>query len=72
MESRFVSKLGCWRSKMISYDDWLVLINSVLTSLPIFMLSFMEIPKGVRKRLDYFRSNFLWQSDENKKYRLSR
>jgi hypothetical protein len=66
MESRFVSKLGCWRSKMISYDDWLVLINSVLTSLPIFMLSFMEIPKGVRKRLDYFRSNFLWQSDENK------
>jgi hypothetical protein len=69
----FAWKLGCWQSKMLSYGDRLVLINSVLTSLPMFMLSFMEIPKGVRKRLDYFRSNFLWQSDENKKkYRLLR
>lgn len=73
MESRFISKLGCWRSKMLSYGDRLVLINSVLTSLPMFMLSFLEIPKGVRKRLDFYRSNFFWQSDENKKkYRLSK
>ena len=58
---------------MLSYGDRLVLINSVLTSLPTFMLSFMEIPVGVRKRLDYFRSNFFWQSDQNKrKYRLSK
>jgi hypothetical protein len=58
---------------MLSYGDRLVLINSVLTSLPMFMLSFMEIPVGVRKRLDYYRSNFFWQSDENKrKYRLSK
>jgi len=34
-------------------------------------MSFFEIPKGVRKKLDYFRSRFFWQSDENKrKYRL--
>jgi hypothetical protein len=37
------------------------------------MLSFLEIPIGVRKRLDYYRSNLFWQSDENKmKYRLSK
>jgi hypothetical protein len=37
------------------------------------MLSFLEILVGVRKRLDYYRSNFFWQSDESKKkYRLSR
>jgi hypothetical protein len=58
---------------MLSYGDRLVLINSVLTSLPMFMLSFLEIPIGVRKRLDYYRSNFFWQSDEHKKkYRLSK
>jgi hypothetical protein len=35
------------------------------------MLSFLEIPNGVRKRLDIFRSRFFWQSDETKKkYRL--
>jgi hypothetical protein len=36
------------------------------------MLSFFEIPKGVQKRLDLFRSYFFWQSDgHNKKYRLT-
>jgi hypothetical protein len=73
IETRFASKLGCWRSKLLSYGDRLVLINSVLTSLPMFMLSFLEIPIGVRKRLDYYRSKFFWQSDEyKKKYRLSK
>jgi hypothetical protein len=38
---------------MLSYGDRLVLINSVLTSLPMFMLSFFDLPKGVRKRLDF-------------------
>ena len=73
MEIRFASKLGCWKGKMLSYGDRLVLVNSVLTSLPMFMLSFLEIPKGVRKRLDYYRSRFFWQEEEDKKkYRLSR
>ena len=57
----------------MSYGGRLVLINSVLTSMPMFLLSFFEILKGVRKRLDFFRSRFFWQSDEAKrKYRLAR
>ena len=58
---------------MLSYGDRLVLVNSVLTSLPMFMLSFFELPKGVRKRLDFYRSRLFWQSDENKrKYMLTK
>jgi hypothetical protein len=39
----------------------------------MFLLSFLEIPKGVRKRLDFYRSRFFWQSDgQNKKYRLTK
>jgi hypothetical protein len=73
VENRFAEKLGCWKGKLLSYGDRLVLINSVLTSLPMFMLSFLEIPIGVRKRLDFYRSRFFWQSDENKKkYRLAK
>jgi hypothetical protein len=49
VEDRFEKKLSSWIGKMLSYGDRLVLINSVLTSLPMFMLSFLEIPKGVRK-----------------------
>jgi hypothetical protein len=73
VESHFVAKLRCWQGKLLSYDDRLVLINSVLTSLPMFMLSFLEIPKGVRKCLYFYRSRFFWQSDETKKkYRLTK
>jgi hypothetical protein len=37
------------------------------------MLSFLKIPVGVRKRLDFFRSRFFWQSHETKKkYRLTK
>ena len=51
----------------------MTLINSVLSILPIYMMSFFEIPKGVRKKLDYFRSRFFWQSDEHKrKYHLAK
>ena len=73
VESRFEKKLACWQSKLLSYGDRLVLINSVLTSLPMFMLSFLEVPVGVRKRLDVYRSRFFWQSDQYKrKYWLTK
>ena len=55
----------------MSVGGRLVLINSVLTSLAMFMLSFFEVPKGVLEKLDYFRTRFFWQYDEHKKkYRL--
>ena len=73
VEDRFEKKLSSWIGKLLSYGDRLILINSVLTSLPMFMLSFLEIPKGVRKRLDMFRLRFFWQSNGHKrKYRLTR
>ena len=51
----------------MSVGGRLVLINSVLTSLTMFMLSFFEVPKGVLEKLDYYWSKFFWQSDEHKK-----
>jgi hypothetical protein len=59
-EDRFERKLGCCAGKLLSYGDRLVLINSVLSSLPMFLLSFFLIPKGVRKRLDFYRSRFFF------------
>jgi hypothetical protein len=50
-----------------------VLNNFVLSSLPIFMLSFFEVLKGVLEKIDYFRSRFFWQHDsQKKKYRLTK
>ncbi|CAN6182020.1 unnamed protein product [Urochloa humidicola] len=73
VEERFQKRLSCWRSKLLSVGGRLILINSVLSSLPMFMLSIFEIPRGVLKKLDYYRSRFFWQSEEHKKkYRLTK
>jgi hypothetical protein len=70
---RFEKRLSSWKGKHLSIGGRLTLINSVLSSLPMYMLSFFSIPKGVIKTLDYFRSRFFWQGDENKKkYRLAK
>ena len=40
VEKRFQKKLSCWKAKYLSYGGRLVLLNSVLSSLPMFMMSF--------------------------------
>ena len=51
----------------------MVLINSVLSNMVLYMISFFQLPKGVLKKLDYFRSRFFWQGDsEKRKYRLAK
>ena len=73
VEERLQKRLGSWKGKLLTVGSRLVLINSVLTNLVLYMLSFFLVPKGVRKRLDYYRSRFFWQVDsEKKKYRLAR
>lgn len=40
IEERFQKKLYSWKGKLLSVGGRLVLINSVLSILPMFMLSF--------------------------------
>lgn len=73
IKTKIEKKLSSWKGKLMSVGGSLIMINSVLTSLVIFMLSFFEVPRGVLDRLDYFRSRFFWQGDEHKnKYRLAK
>ena len=73
VEERFEKRLSSWKGKHLSIGGRLTLIKSVLSSLPMYMMSFFSLPKGVLKKLDYFRSRFFWQGNENKrKYRLAK
>ena len=58
VEAKFEKKLSSWKGKLVSVRGHLVLINSVLTSLAIFTMSFFEVPKGVLDKIDYFKSHF--------------
>ena len=67
IEDRFERKLSTWKGKLLSYGGRLTLINSVLSNLSVYMLSFFEIPKEVLKKLNFYRSRFFWQGDGHKK-----
>jgi hypothetical protein len=72
VEERFEKKLSNWKGKLLSAGGRLVLINSILSSLSIFMLSFFEVPCEILNKLDYYRSRFFWQSDgHKKKYKIT-
>jgi hypothetical protein len=73
VEERLQLRLSSWKGKLLSIGGRLVLINSVLSNMVLYILSFFLLPKGVLNRLDFFRSRFFWQGDsEKKKYRLTK
>ncbi|GAU34179.1 hypothetical protein TSUD_162800 [Trifolium subterraneum] len=53
-------KLNSWGHKHVSIEGRLVLINSVLNSIPIFYLSFMKMPVQVLKKVIRIQREFLW------------
>jgi hypothetical protein len=72
VEERFENPFVTGRVKICPRGR-LALTNSVLSSLPMYMISFFKIPRGVLKKLDYFRSRFFWQCDYHKrKYHLAK
>jgi hypothetical protein len=72
-EERLQLCLSSWKGKLLYIGGRLVLINSVMSNMVLYMLSFFLLPKGVLNRLDFFRSRFFWQGDsEKKKYRLAK
>jgi hypothetical protein len=73
VEERLQLQLSSWKGKLLSIGGRLVLINSVLSNMVLYMLSFFLLPKGVLNRLDFFRSRFFWQGDsEKKKYKMAK
>ena len=67
VDERFQKRLSGWKGKLLSAGGKLVLINSVLSSLSLFMFSFFEVPREVLKKLDFYKSRFFWQSNKYKK-----
>jgi hypothetical protein len=58
IEERIEKRLSGWKGKMLTVGGKLVLINSLLSSLPMFMLSFLGLPRGVLEMIECFRSRF--------------
>jgi hypothetical protein len=65
VKERLQKHLSSWKDKLLSIGGW-VLINSILSNMALYMISFFLLPKGILHRLDYYRSRFFWQGDSEK------
>jgi hypothetical protein len=53
IEEKFEKRLSCWKGKLLSYGGCLVLINSILSSFAMFMMSFYEVLKGCATKIGF-------------------
>lgn len=60
-------KLASWKSGLLSKAGRLVLIKSVLNSIPLYYMSLFKVPKLVVKQIIKAQRNFFWTGSENRK-----
>ncbi|GKU90755.1 hypothetical protein SLEP1_g4707 [Rubroshorea leprosula] len=66
--NKFRTKLAVWKATTLSFGGRLVLLNSVLSALPIFYMSLYLFPNAVIEELIRIQRRFLWGgADLNKK-----
>ncbi|GKV34650.1 hypothetical protein SLEP1_g43008 [Rubroshorea leprosula] len=65
MIDSFKKRLASWKNRFISLGGRITLLNSVLSSLLVFMMSVHLLLKGLILILDKIRRNFLWGGGEN-------
>lgn len=61
---RVKKRLTRWDSKSISLGGRATIVRSVLTSIPLYTLSFLKLPKKVENELRSIQCSFLWGGNE--------
>jgi hypothetical protein len=46
VEEKFAKQISRWKGNLLSIGDRVTLVNACLTSICLYMLSFLEAPKG--------------------------
>ncbi|RHN70051.1 putative reverse transcriptase zinc-binding domain-containing protein [Medicago truncatula] len=65
--ARVKKRLLGWRSKFLSFGGRLVLLKSVLSSLPVYAFSFFRAPSGIISTLESLFINFFWGGSEDQR-----
>ncbi|KAJ3686366.1 hypothetical protein LUZ61_015530 [Rhynchospora tenuis] len=68
---RFQKKLMGWRANFFSVAGRLVLLNSCLSSLPVYYMSVFKFPISVIHKIDRLRRDFLWHGNHLGQRKLS-
>lgn len=68
-------RLPGWAAKLLTFASRLVLVNAVLTAIPVYFMSVFNLPQWVKDEIEKTRRTFLWQggtTDGTKKMHLAR
>lgn len=53
-----------WDIKSVSMGERITIVKSILTSIPLYLWSFLQLPKSVEKQLRSLQCNLLWGGNE--------
>jgi Reverse transcriptase (RNA-dependent DNA polymerase) len=60
LEERLVARFGGWKMNLLSHPDRLVLLKSVLASIPVYYMSSVSLPWRTTNRLNSLMRKFYW------------
>jgi mannosylglycoprotein endo-beta-mannosidase len=68
-EQALVDKIGArlpgWKGRLLTRAGRLALVNSVLTSIPVYYMTSFPLSKWAIKKIDRIRRNFLWKGKDD-------
>ncbi|GAU37824.1 hypothetical protein TSUD_63860 [Trifolium subterraneum] len=62
--TRIQNRLSGWKSRFLSFGGHLILLKSVLTSLPVYALSFFKAPSDTISSIESLLNKFFWAESE--------
>lgn len=65
--NKIEKRLATWKCGYLSYGGKAILINSCLSSIPLYMMGVYLLPEGVHNKMDSIRARFFWEGLEKKR-----
>ncbi|WVZ69533.1 hypothetical protein U9M48_018306 [Paspalum notatum var. saurae] len=62
---KVADKLPGWKASLLCRASRLVLVKAVLSSIPVYLMLALDLPKWVLKAIDRIRRSFLWKGQAN-------
>lgn len=71
--NKMIKRLDPWKGKHMTSGGKLILTNTCLSSLPMYVMGFYFLPKGLHSKMDTVRSRFFWRgADDVFKYHMAK
>jgi len=64
---KITQRINNWKSKLLSPADKLVLINSVLSSIPLYSMACIKVPNNILSKIQKCMADFFWNNRDNKR-----